>query len=110
MDIGALNEMVTFQEHDVIVDRVGNHKTAWRDQHKCHANVRDVGGDEVAIAGTTVDRADVEITVRYCTETSLVTTNGYRIVFKDEIYDIVAVDHMGYQKKSLRFLCKKVRR
>ena len=34
----------------------------------------------------------------------------YRIALRDELYDIVNVDHMNYKKKLLKFSCRKVRR
>ena len=36
--------------------------------------------------------------------------NSIVIVFNGEIYNIVAVDHMNYKKKSLKLRCQKVRR
>ena len=31
MDIGLLNEKVTFQKNTVITDSIGNHKNGWED-------------------------------------------------------------------------------
>ena len=39
-----------------------------------------------------------------------VTADGFRILFQGEIYNIVAVDHMNYKKKALKFRCEKARR
>lgn len=34
----------------------------------------------------------------------------YRILFRDELYDILGVNHMNYQHKAVKLLCRKVRR
>jgi hypothetical protein len=31
-------------------------------------------------------------------------------MFKNEIYDIIAIDHMNYKKKCIKFRCRKARR
>ena len=36
-----------------------------------------------------------------------VTADGFRILFQGEVYNIVAVDHMNYKKKALKFRCEK---
>ena len=36
MDIGLLNEKVTFQKNTVITDSIGNHKNGWEDFYTCH--------------------------------------------------------------------------
>lgn len=52
----------------------------------------------------------MNVTVRYCTETATVISTKYRILFGDDIYDILAVDHLNYKKNALKFKCRKVRR
>jgi len=50
------------------------------------------------------------VTVRYCRKAASVNVTGYRIVLNDELYDILAVDHLSNKKKALKFRCRKVRR
>ena len=45
MDIGLLNEKVTFQKNTVITDSIGNHKNVWEDFYTCHAAI---GGEGMA--------------------------------------------------------------
>ena len=45
MDIGLLNEKVTFQKNTVITDSIGNHKNGWEDFYTCHATI---GGEGMA--------------------------------------------------------------
>lgn len=110
MKIGLLNVHILFQKNAVVVDNIGNHTNAWQDYYSCHATVNGEGGKEVAVVGTIVDEYDVYFTVRYCNKASAIQPTKYRIVFCDELYDIIAVDHMNYKKSCVKFKCKKVRR
>jgi len=110
MEVALLNVRVTFQKNAVIVDAIGNHKNGWKDEYSCYATVSGEGGTETQTAGTTVDHADLAFTVRYCRKTSAITTDGYRVLFEGEIYNILAIDHMNYKRKSIKFRCEKVRR
>ena len=68
------------------------------------------GGKEKAAAGLTVVDSDIAFTIRFCKRAAEVTADGFRILFGGEIYNIVAVDHMNYRKKALKFRCEKARR
>ena len=57
-----------------------------------------------------LENTDMNVTVRYCKETAAVTSTKYRLVFMDEIYDILAVDHLNFKRHGLKFRCRKVRR
>ena len=50
------------------------------------------------------------VTVRYCKKTAGMRSVTHRILFRDQVYDIVSVDHLNYKKKCLKFTCRKVRR
>ena len=69
MDIGLLNEKVTFQKNTVITDSIGNHKNGWEDFYICHATI---GGEGMASskekeeAGTIVEDVGMTVTIRYC--------------------------------------------
>ncbi len=113
MEIALLNERITFQRNSVITDLIGNHTGSWNDEFSCYATVGGESGrngKETAVAGTTVEDADCTFTVRWCGQTASVGTTSHRIIFKNEIYNIVAVDHMNYKKKCIKFRCRKARR
>jgi len=108
-----LNEKVTFFKNTVVTDPVGNHTNEWDEYYTCFATIGGEGlasSKEKEIAGTTVDDGAMTVTVRYCQKASVIDSTGYRILFKDEFYDIVNVDHMNFKKKSMKFSCRKVRR
>ena len=54
--------------------------------------------------------SDIAFTIRFCKLAAEVTADGFRILFGGETYNIVAVDHMNYRKKTLKFRCEKARR
>ena len=46
----------------------------------------------------------------YVTELAAVTSTGYRVIFGGEYYNILSIDPMNYQKKTLRFTCRREKR
>ena len=110
MEIALLNVKVTFQKNSVVADDIGNRRNVWEDYYTCHATVSGESGQERAAAGLTVAEADIAFTVRFCKRAAEVTADGFRVLFGGEIYNIAAVDHMNYKKKTLKFRCEKARR
>lgn len=111
MNIALLNERIVIQKNEVTVDDIGNHTNTWADYYSCHATVS--GSSESAkeeAAAQTVDESTLSFTVRFCLKVAGVNVTGFRVIFHDEIYDIVAVDPMNYKKKCLKLRCKKARR
>ena len=113
MEVSLLNVKITFQKNAVEVDGIGNHKNTWADYYPCHATVSGEAGrqtGEADVAGMVADESDISFTVRYCKKASVIDSTGYRVVFDGGIYDILAIDHMNYKKKCLKFKCRKVGR
>lgn len=110
MDIALLNVEIVFQKNQVVTDAIGNHTNAWEDYYSCHATVSGEGGSEKVAAGLVVEDSDLSFSVRYCKKAAAVTADGFRVVFGNELYNIVSIDHMNYKKKTLKFKCEKVRR
>lgn len=110
MEIAAMRVKIMFQRQETVADGVGNHTNRWADYFACRATVGGEGGTEKAVAGTTVEDADISFTVRFCRAAEAVSSSGFRVVFQEELYDILAIDHLNYKKKALKFRCRKVRR
>lgn len=110
MKVSLLYTRITFQKNTVKVDAVGNHKSDWEDYFSCYATITNEGGSEGSAAGETVENDRFAVTVRYCSETSEITTTSHRIIVDGEIYNITAVDHMNYMRKAMKFWVQKVRR
>lgn len=110
MKAALLNEKIVIQKNAVVADAIGNRKNVWEDYYSCFATIGGEGGNEKAEAGQIVDGSSITFTVRYCGKLVDIMSTGFRILFHGEIYNILAVDHMNYKKKSLKFRCEKVRR
>lgn len=113
MEVSLLNVRITIQKNTVAVDSIGNHVNSWADYYSCHATVSGEAGkqsNETDVAGTTADNSDISFTARWCKKVSVIDSTGYRILFGNEIYDILAVDHMNYKRKCVKFKCRKARR
>ena len=110
MDISLLNQKIMVQKNSVTVDEIGNHINAWADFYSCHATISSESPSEGTDAGTVVDNTKADFTVRWCKAVSEITSDGYRVVYNDEIYNILGIDHQNYKKKSIKLKCQKVRR
>ncbi len=114
MEVALLNVQITIQKHTVLVDAVGNRTNSWVDYYTCHATVSgensSYAGSESDEAGTTVDHSNIDFTIRFCKKVEALTTDGYRVLFAQEIYNIIGLDHMNYKRKCLKLRCRKVRR
>ena len=67
MVTALLNEKVTFQKNTAVTDAIGNHTNDWQDYYSCFATIGgegSAGSKEKAVAGTTVEDADMTVTVR----------------------------------------------
>ncbi|NCC34982.1 MAG: head-tail adaptor protein, partial [Chloroflexia bacterium] len=58
----------------------------------------------------TAEQKSVVFTVRWCSETRGLTSTGYRIRFREQLYDIESIDPMNFQKKTLKIHCRLERR
>ena len=88
MNIGLLNIRITIQKSVLSTDAIGNQMNTWQDYFSCAATA---GGESGS-------------------ETLVVTSTEYRVLFDGEIYNITAIDHQNYKRKSLKLWCTKVRR
>ena len=110
MNIALLHQFITVQVSTVIVDDIGNHKTEWEDFYSCSATPSGETGEETDDAGTTVDNEKLDFTIRWCEDAAKINPTNYRVIFRDELYDILSVDHMGYKNKCVKLKCRKARR
>lgn len=105
MNIAGLRVRITIQKNETVVDRYGNHTSAWSDYFSCWATAVRSGksAEETANAGTTQEADRLDITVRWSTETAAVNAKQYRILLQDRIYNIISIDNMGFRHNSRKF-------
>jgi len=107
--IARKNERITIQKSTVVVDQYKNHTNAWTDFYTCwsYANTYTANEDGDTVVS---EEKSISFEARYCSELSEITSTGYRVKFKGDIYDILSVDMMNYQKRSIRLSCRKQKR
>ena len=105
MNIAGLRVRITIQKNETVVDKYGNHKSAWVEYFKCWATAVTSGlsTKEEEAAGHTVEADRLDITVRYSSETAAVNSKQYRILLGERIYNIQSIDEMGFKHHSRKF-------
>lgn len=106
MDIGKMNERITFEKCVAVKDKVGNHVNTWEEYYSCFAYASTYQAEENPGEVTTEERS-VSFSVRYCSELKNLSSTGFRIRFHDEIYNIRSVDMMNYQRREIKLLCRR---
>lgn len=109
MHISGLNVRITLQKNQTVVDGIGNHIDEWTDYFSCYATVSDKSGDEELAAGQTKVNERMDFTIRYSSETKVVTADEYRIILGDRIYNITSVDDMAFKHRSIKLHAERER-
>lgn len=110
MDVAAMNVRITIQKNETEVDKIGNHKSVWKDYFRCWATCSNQTGTETDEVGQTLEDDRMDFTVRYSSETAAVVSTKYRILLGERIYNIGHVDDMGFKRHSIKFHGTLVRR
>lgn len=109
MNIAQMNERITIEKNTVSVDKVGNHRNAWADYYSCYAYAATYEASEDNGKVIAEDKS-VVFTIRWSSETKGITSVGYRVRFRGEIYNIRSVDMMNFGKKTIKLRCQLERR
>ena len=110
MKISNYNERITIQTQTSYMDEWGNHELVWEDLCSRWARVNTYGKNESGEIGGPEDEREVLIEVRYDNVLAKMTSDNYRIVFRDEVFDIEYVDLMNWEKRVIRIKAGKVKR
>lgn len=108
--ISDLNRKITFQNKAVEIDEIGNHKAIWSDYLTTNSYISYQGKGEEVFLGMEIDKSDISFTVRFQKRLIDINTSEFRIIFDDEIYNIISIDFMNYKNRFIKFRCKKVLR
>jgi SPP1 family predicted phage head-tail adaptor len=95
------------QKSEVSSDAIGNRLSTWINYFSCYATVSYESPKEETAAGATWDESMIDFTVRWCKETAVLSSKGYRVVFRDAVYSIEGIDHMNYKKKAIKLHCRR---
>lgn len=110
MKIELLNVRIFISKNTVVTDAIGNHRNEWQPFYTCYATVSGEAGKEQTDAGMVVDDSNIDFTIRWCKRAAEIDSTHFRVEFNGELYNIAAVDHMNYRRKSIKLSCEKVRR
>ena len=105
MNIAGLRVRITIQKNETVVDKYGNHKSAWTNYFTCWATAVTSGlsASEKETTGHTTEADKLDITVRYSSDTAAVNSKQYRILLGGRIYNILSIDEMGFKHNSRKF-------
>lgn len=94
MNIAGLRVRITIQKNETVVDKYGNHKSAWNNYFNCWATALTSGlsASEKESAGHTTEADKLDITVRYSSETAAVNSKEYRVLLEGRIYNILSME------------------
>ena len=114
MNIALMRSRIIIQKNTVTVDEIGNHVNTWTDFYECYAyanmssNLSASG--EKQEAGQIVATDTFTFTVRYCKALAGMTSDGYRILFGGNIYNITKVDDYQFRHETLKIKAERVQR
>ena len=102
---GALNQRIIFQRQTSSVDEIGNRLNTWSDYYTCWSAVSTsrLNTTEKTEAAQTLEQERLDFVVRYCPQTSEISSTEYRIVFKERVYDIDSMDNLDFGRKLVKF-------
>ena len=102
MNIAGLRVRITIQKNETVVDKYGDHTSAWTDYFSCWATAVTSGlsSKEEEAAGHTVEADRLDFTVRWSSETAVVNSKQYRVMLGGRIYNILSIDEMGFKHNS----------
>jgi SPP1 family predicted phage head-tail adaptor len=100
--LGEWRERLTIQKSTLGTDKAGNHVLSWADYYTCSAFVNNLSGKEYWEAAQVNAQKDIYFLIRYCSETAGMDTEHYRILFREQIFNLTFLDNVKYQNKILK--------
>ena len=105
--IHEMRERIIFQKSTAKKDKNGNRVLSWENMYSCAAYANNLSGTEYWAAAQTNAQTDMYFTVRYCGELKDLDTEKYRILFREEAYNITFIDNIQYANKTLKIRVEK---
>lgn len=110
MNIALLNQKITIQKEERVVDEIGNQNQVWLDFMTRFATISGQNQVEINENGALWDENKIDFTIRYSKNSLLIDSKSYRVIFQNEVYDILGIDYQNFKKKSLKIKCVKQER
>lgn len=110
MNIAMLNQKITIQKEERMVDEIGNQNQVWVHFMTLFATISGQNQIEINENGALWDENKIDFTIRYSENALLIDSKSYRVIFQNEVYDILGIDYQNFKKKSLKIKCAKQER
>lgn len=104
MRAGRLRHLVELQRDDGAQDAAGQHRESWGMYAMVYAAVEPASGREYQLAGQTQAELNVPMTIRYRTDVK----PKDRIVWRDRVFEIVAVTSVNERDREMDLSCVEV--
>lgn len=108
--IETMQERIIIQKSITGNDSNGNHILLWEDYYSCYSYVNNLSGNEYWAAAQVNSQVDLNFIIRYCSEVAHLDSEHYRIIFRNQLYNIIFVDNVQYKNKSLKLRASLVKR
>ena len=105
MEIGTLNQRITFLVNRVVTDEIGNHTAMWDEAFSCWAKVTLKASSEHTDAGVTKETQTLEFLIRQ-SRNWMPSVTGSRILFRDVTYNITSVTPDYLHKDYLKLMAE----
>ena len=108
MEIGNLNQRISFLEHHTVTDEIGNHFTQWEKVISCWAkvSVSNLQNAENSENGTTKEIRLISFTVRQTAYLMNINSTTHRISFRNQLFDIISAKPDYSSSSYMTFTCK----
>lgn len=110
MKISLLNQKILIQKLDVKTDNIGNQIDNWKDYVSVFTTISGQSPNESIQNGAIWDVGSINFTLRYQKKLEYIDSKNYRIIFRNEIYDIKGIDYLSFKKKVIKINASKIER
>lgn len=110
MKISGFNERMFIEKSTVYTDDIGNHLKQWEVYHSGFCHVNSQVAHETEGTAYIIDDSKLTFTLRWQDKWHDLDAQGYRIQFKEKLYNIIGIDCMNYKRKYLKIYAQKMER
>lgn len=104
---GKMRHRLTFQKLTVIPDEKQEQLETWEDYLTVHCSVGQYTGSEKVQARQEITESDMTFTVRYSPKLAVLNEADFRIMFRNEIYNILFINDPYFTHEKLIISAKK---
>lgn len=106
MQLSDFNQRITIQKGVIHPDFYGEDHS-FSDFYSCFTSVKEKSLAENVRDGNLVQDEILEFSVRDCSKLKELSSDAFQILFKEQIYDILAIDHDQFKGRYLRITAKR---